>query len=61
MTNEEWASKSDDWRKGWRYAQGDVTIEPNTTSEFIAGYMYANEHLEGSCYSVSATTGDKGR
>lgn len=56
MTNDEWTSKSDDWRKGWRYGQGDVFVLKKDTPDFIDGYKYAIEHPEGSCYSADATT-----
>ena len=59
MTQTEWLEKTDDWRTGWRYGQGDVYIEPKENSDFIDGYLYALEHPAGSCYSVSATTGLK--
>ena len=57
MTNDEWTLKSDDWRKGWRYGQGDIFVLKKDTPDFIDGYKYAIEHPEGSCYSVDATTG----
>ena len=47
MTNDEWRSKSDDWHKGWRYAQGDDYVVPKNTSDFIEGYKYACNHPEG--------------
>ena len=59
MTQKDWSEKTDDWRKGWRYGQGDVSVEPNGTDDFRDGYLYALEHPMGSCYSVSATTGPK--
>lgn len=59
MTNDEWRSKSDDWHKGWRYAQGDDYVIPKNTPDFIEGYKYACNHLEGPCYSINATTGNK--
>ena len=48
MTNEEWRKKSDDWRKGWRYGQGDVTVKPNNSADFTEGYKYARLHPFGS-------------
>ena len=49
MSNEEWKSKSDDWRIGWRYGNGDETVSPKMDSEeFIAGYRYALNHPIGS-------------
>ena len=57
MTYEEWRSKSDDWRKGWRYAQGDDSVSFKNTPDFIDGYRYACDHPEGSYYSTGATTG----
>ena len=57
MTNEEWRSKTDDWRDGWRYAQGDVFIISKNTPDFIEGYRYACSHPEGPYYSIGATTG----
>lgn len=47
MTNEEWTLKSDDWHKGWRYGQGDDTIEKRDSGDFIDGYRYALEHPIG--------------
>lgn len=58
MTNEEWKSKTDDWRKGWRYGQGDVYITPKDNPDFVDGCRYAIEHPEGACYTVKATTGN---
>ena len=57
MTSEEWQSKTDDWRHGWRYAQGDLSIIPKNTPDFIAGYRYACDHIIGPYYSAEATTG----
>ena len=57
MTNEEWQSKTDDWRYGLRYAQGDVFIISKNTPDFVEGYQYACDHLEGLYYSAGATTG----
>ena len=59
MTQKDWSEKTDDWRKGWRYGQGDAFVEPNETSDFLDGYLYALEHPFGSCYSANATTGLK--
>ena len=48
MTQDEWKSKSDDWRKGYRAGQGDDTIVIKTDSkDFAAGYAYAIEHPVG--------------
>ena len=58
MDSSDWRTKSDAWRKGWRYGQGDTTISPQLDSEeFCEGYKFALEHPEGGCYSVSSTTG----
>ena len=59
MTQNDWSEKTDDWRNGWRYGQGDESVKPNRTDDFRDGYAYALEHPIGGCYSVSATTGLK--
>ena len=49
MSTEEWKSKSDDWRCGYRAGQGDDTISLRLDSEeFVAGYVYALENPIGS-------------
>jgi len=51
MTQEEWKAHTPDWKKGWRYGQGDVTVEPEPDSEeFRVGARYAIEHPFGSVY-----------
>ena len=58
MDSAEWRTKSDAWRRGWKYGQGDTNVSPQLDSaEFCAGYRFALDHPEGGCYSVSATTG----
>ena len=47
MTHEEWKSKSDDWRKGWKTCQSAWDIPENPSDEFIAGYKYAIENPFG--------------
>lgn len=60
MPQNEWQTKSDDWRNGWRYGQGDDTIPAKLDSkEFADGYRYAIENPFGPCYTVVATTGGK--
>lgn len=57
MNAKEWRSKSDSWRRGWKYGQGDVFVIREDSPDFIDGYKYALEHPTGPCYSVEATTG----
>ena len=58
MSDLKWEYRSSDWRKGWRYGQGDTEVTPQFDSvEFCDGYRYALERPVGGCYSASATTG----
>ena len=48
MTTEEWRSKSDEWRKGWRVCNESQEIPEDYSEEFKEGYVYALEHPFGS-------------
>lgn len=47
MSNEEWRSKSDEWRKGWQTCQSAWDIPENPSKDFVEGYKYALEHPFG--------------
>jgi len=48
MTTEEWRSKTDEWRRGWRCCQEAQDIPEEKSQDFIDGYIYALEHPFGS-------------
>ena len=47
MTTEEWRAHTDEWKRGWRYYQGDDTVQKEDSEEFKAGARYALENPEG--------------
>lgn len=47
MSNEEWRSKSDEWRMGWQTCQSAWDIPENPSKDFVEGYKYAFEHPFG--------------
>lgn len=47
MSNEEWIAHTAEWKRGWRYGQGDDTIQVENSEEFKAGYRYAIDHPFG--------------
>jgi len=61
MTQEEWLSHSEQWRKGYNAYIHDEPITQDEwndhSQEWRDGCMYAMQNPFGSCYTVNATTG----